>query len=241
MTTISEKTATQQSMIDDIADTAIGTGYWSEGDADFDNSASDGNWWNNARVIQNNATGEYLLFYPESLSRIGYRNDYETGNANGIRIIRSSGWTKDTSNFSDGAPGAPDGNTTVQNRDSITGDVPSEDRRQQSFATVSASNGESNDQASGLWHGQQNATSSVRYFGSVGQHYISLAAWSDEDVRADGNGQSSFYVYENVQNQFFAHLPAGRRRVEAPLPECPSTKMLKILHGWFLKRLHGTH
>jgi len=205
MTTIAETTATQQSMINDIADTAIGTGFWSEGDADFTNDNSTGDWWNNSRVIQNNATGEYLLFYPEGHGDVGHDSYKYLGNINGVRIIRSTGWRKDTTNFNDASPGAPSQKTTVYSRDNtINGDVPGDERREDSFTTFTANWGDKG-QSAGLWHGSHSPTDDVRYFGSVGQHHLTLAAWSDEDVRNDGTGEASFYIYENLQNQFFAH------------------------------------
>lgn len=208
MATIPETTATQQAMIDDIADTAIGTGFWSEGDSDFNNDGSNSDWWNNARVIQNNATGEYLLFYAV---RFGDGPADRIGNPiNGIRIIRSTEWNKDTSTFSDGAPGSPSGNTTVaENDDDMDGNVPSSSWRRNSFtALVREEPSDDNvNSPAGLWTGldETGMSENVRYFGSVGEHYIVLAAWSNENVRDDGGGEASFYGYENVQNEFYNH------------------------------------
>ena len=208
MVTVGEKSDTLANFIDEFYNTAIGLADWSDGDPNIVNDGSTTDWWNNARVIQNAVTGEYILIYPSHV--VNNSPDWESGygndntNVQGVRFIRSTGWETDGANISSSAPGIPSGDTgVVGGQDAMNTAVQNAtgaNTHENSFSTiVQPRDGRVN--MNGLATSASNRSDTVHYAFAIGSTWYTAYMTGDESY----NGYPAWTYYEQLQNDFFAH------------------------------------
>ncbi|MDX1746808.1 MAG: hypothetical protein R3324_12785, partial [Halobacteriales archaeon] len=212
MTTIGETTADVSTLLDDIVTAAVALADWSDADANIVNDGATGDWWNNGRVLANANTGTYVLLYHTNGS---FRTQGREGESSsyiryedGLRIIHSTEWDGAYA-YSSGAPGAPSGLTTADNRDGDnTTASPYDDIQENPDASTRAESYPSftghPDTGIGMWvRDGASGTTPCSYVGSVGANHIAIAAWGD--IENDGSAQASIFAWEHLTNPFWTH------------------------------------
>lgn len=197
MTTITETKDTLDTIINEVAETALTFAEWSDADTNVTTAGDEtsDDWTDHGRVLEHGPSGMYVALF---LTDNYWDQDGDYVRSSGIRVCLSNDWNATDSR--------PTGKTNVTNSDPFSGDVGN--HLEDSYANWDR-NGYGYASGDGthmlyLFEGSHSpgtlSTFEATYFASVTGEYINLAAWNTGD---SDDGAAAAFSFEYTGSKFW--------------------------------------